>query len=344
MRLLKKGSVKEVYVLQEPQEERLGEGRFVFTDSYSVFDWGEMPQGIPSKGEALCLMGAYFFERLEALGIKTHYLGLVEEGEVKPLSALKAPTRVMAVKLVRVVEPRRTDGGYDYSVFEDLKGNFLIPLEVIYRNALPEGSSVFRRLKEGTLSLEDLGLKEVPKPGQRLKEPILDVSTKLEATDRYLTFAEAQRLAGLRDEEMGRIRETTLLIDRLITEAVEPHGIANEDGKVEFAFDEKRELMVVDVVGTPDECRFTWSGVPLSKEALRILYRRTPWYREVERAKREDPVGWKGLVGDPPRLPQEAVDLVSDLYRALCNAITGKRWFEVDPLEEVAPRLKEIVL
>ena len=37
---------------------------FQFTDAYSVFDWGRMPDAIPHKGEALALMTAYFFERL----------------------------------------------------------------------------------------------------------------------------------------------------------------------------------------------------------------------------------------------------------------------------------------
>lgn len=344
MRLLKRGSVKEVYALKDPEGHKTGEGRFVFTDSYSVFDWGEMPQRVPSKGEALCLLGAYFFERLHALGIKTHYLGLVEDGEVKSLSELKRPTKVMAVRLVRVIEPRRTDGGYDYSVFKEEKANFLIPLEVIYRNSLPEGSSVFRRLREGSLSLEDLGLKEPPVPGQRLPEPMLDVSTKLEATDRYISFQEAREMAGLSKEELARLKEITLVIDRVITEAVETHGLLNEDGKVEYAFDEGRDLMVVDVVGTPDECRFTWEGIPLSKEILRILYRRTSWYRELEEAKKKDPVGWKAMVQEPPRLPEEAIGLISSLYQALCNAITGRKWFDCPPLEHLCPKLKEILL
>ena len=43
-------------------------------------------------------------------------------------------------------------------------------------------------------------------------------------------------------------------------------GLKNEDGKIELAFDDKRKLMVVDVVGTLDECRFTYEGVHVSKE------------------------------------------------------------------------------
>lgn len=343
MRLFKKGSVKEVYVLKEPKDGSPGEGRFVFTDSYSVFDWGQMPQAIPEKGKALCLIGAYFFEELERRGIPTHYLGLEEDGVVKPLDSLKGPTDTMAVKLVRVIEPKREGNFYDYSVFKGLEGNFLIPLELIYRNFLPEGSSVFKRLEAGSLSPKDLGLDSFPRPGERLPKPFLDVSTKLEATDRYISFQEAKELSGLSDEELEKVKETTLLINGLITEKLEEKGLRNEDGKVEFAFGEGRTLMVVDAVGTPDECRFTFEGMPLSKELLRILYRRTAWYREIEEAKKVDPVDWKQKVTSPPPLPWEAIKLVSDLYKALANEITGRRWFEAPSLGQVLEGLKGLL-
>lgn len=343
MRLFKKGSVKEVYVLKEPKDGSLGEGRFVFTDSYSVFDWGQMPQTVPDKGKALCLIGAYFFEELERRGVSTHYLGIEEEGVLKPLNRLREPTDTMAVKLVRVIEPKREGDHYDYSIFKGLKDNFLIPLELIYRNFLPEGSSVFKRLEVGSLNPKDLGLESFPKPGERLPKPFLDVSTKLEATDRYISFQEAKELSGLTDEELEKVKEITLFINRLITEKLEQKGLRNEDGKVEFAFGEGRTLMVVDVVGTPDECRFTFEGMPLSKELLRILYRRTDWYRQVEEAKKADPISWKERVTPPPLLPWEAIRLVSGLYKALANEITGRKWFDAPSLGQVLEGLKGLL-
>jgi phosphoribosylaminoimidazole-succinocarboxamide synthase len=342
MRLLKAGSVKRVYVIREPQEG-VGEGRFLFTDSYSVFDWGEMPQVIPYKGAALSIIGAFFFEKLQSLGIRTHYLGVEEEGKVKRLDELKAPSSVMAVKLVRIIEPALKDDRYDYSVFKDLKGNFLIPLEFIYRNSLPEGSSVFRRLKEGSLKLSDLGLERMPQVGEKLERPILDFSTKLEKTDRYLTEREAKELAFLKDQEFEEMKKIVLRINDLINEVLSPHNLENEDGKVELAFDPDRKPMVVDVVGTPDESRFTFEGIPLSKEVLRILYRKTKWYEEVERAKREDPINWKQRVSSPPPLPEKAIEAVSYLYRALANTISGRRWFDAPSLKESIQMVKELL-
>ena len=68
----------------------MGVGRFHFSDRYSVFDWGEMPDQIEGKGAALCLMGAYCFEQLEEKGVKTHYRGLLMQmGKVVKVQRVK---------------------------------------------------------------------------------------------------------------------------------------------------------------------------------------------------------------------------------------------------------------
>src|SRR5438045_5170795 len=58
--LIYEGSVKKVYRLPE-EDDRMW---FEYTDDYSVFDWGKMPDTIANKGRALAVMGAYFFKRL----------------------------------------------------------------------------------------------------------------------------------------------------------------------------------------------------------------------------------------------------------------------------------------
>ncbi len=60
LQLAYEGSVKRVYSSPD-QSDRLW---FEFTDDYSVFDWGKMPDTIAHKGRALALMGGYFFNRL----------------------------------------------------------------------------------------------------------------------------------------------------------------------------------------------------------------------------------------------------------------------------------------
>ncbi len=336
------GSVKDLEVLREPTPERMGLGRFHFSDRYSVFDWGEMPDHIPLKGAAITIMSAYFFEKLQQEGTRTHYRGVVEGGVCKRLSEVIGLPSVMEIDLVRVLKPVERGGAYDYAPFRTERGNFLIPLEVIYRNSLPAGSSVFKRIERGELSSADLGIDGEPVPGMTLSVPFLDVSTKLEITDRYISWEEAERIAGLSREEMERIRENTLKINGIITAEFMAMGLRNEDGKFEFGFSPEREILVLDVLGTLDECRFTYEGMPVSKEIARIYYRKTPWFREVEEAKRRDRMNWKSLVSrGPDPLPQRLRELISHLYISSANALTGREWVKgIPPLRTILEEIK----
>jgi phosphoribosylaminoimidazole-succinocarboxamide synthase len=340
------GSVKDLEVVKKPTRDNMGIGRFHFSDRYSVFDWGEMPDLIEGKGAALCMMGAYCFERLEEKGIRTHYRGLVDaNGKVVRFDELNQPSNVMEINLVNVYKPKAyvEEGklAYDYGVYSPKLRNFLIPLEIIYRNGLPEGSSVFKRLEQGLVTLEDLGLDHYPKAGERLAKPIFDVSTKLEEGDRYVGWAEAQRIADLTDSELEEIKTLLLKVDETITEIASKAGLVNEDGKIELAFDPSRRLMVVDVVGTLDECRFTYYGLHVSKEIARQYYRKTRWIRDVEEAKKKATEqcieNWKTLVKtEPPKLNLTLKTIISQMYKATANEITKKNLF-------VAPKLAEIV-
>ncbi len=335
------GSVKDLVMLKEPTENQTGIARFIFSDRYSVFDWGEMPDHIPGKGSSICLSTAYFFEELERMGIRTHYLGLVEDGRVVSLSELRGPVNVLQFKAVRVVHPATTGGRYDYSVYRHEKSCFLIPLEIIYRNSLPEGSSVFKRIKEGSLDWRKLGLSEEPKPGQILDEPILDISTKLEASDRYLTWEEGREIAALTEGEVETLKRTVLAINRLITEKTVPLGLLHEDGKVEFGFDEQRKIMLVDAVGTLDECRFSYRDIPVSKEIARIYYRKSAWFQETEEAKKKEPVNWKAHVsGKPEPMPGELVEGISLAYKAFTNELTKKEWYPAPRLRDVLEKIR----
>lgn len=340
------GSVKDLEVIKKPTKDEMGIGRFHFSDRYSVFDWGEMPDHISYKGAALCLMGAYCFEKLEEKGIKTHYRGLVtQEGKIVAFEELKEPTNVMEFNLVNVIRPKiyRENGKlkYDYSMFNPGLKNYLVPLEIIYRNGLPEGSSVFKRLAQGEVTLKDLGLDHYPKPGEKLSKPIFDVSTKLEETDRYVTWLEAQRIAGLTDNEVEEMKAILSKVNNVISEVAAKAGLENEDGKIELAFDTERRLVVVDVVGTLDECRFTYKGLHVSKEVAREFYRRMEWYKDVEEAKRKAEAqgikDWRNICrSKPPPLDQRLKRIISEMYTATANELTNRQLFE-------APNLKEVI-
>jgi len=337
------GSVKDLEIIKMPNESEAGIGRFIFSDRYSVFDWGEMPDHIEDKGKAICIVTSYFFELAEKNGIKTHYIGIVESGKPKNLKDLSSPSQIMEFKMARVIKPAFDGQRYDYSIFKDLKGNFLIPLEVIYRNSITEGSSLLKRFKNKEVSPSDFGLSEIPEPNKPLEKPILDFSTKLEVTDRYLKEEEAREISGLTSREFEILKETALKLNSIITQKVRELGLNNEDGKFEFALDEKRELMVVDAIGALDECRFTMNGIHLSKEIMRIFYRKTRWYEEVEKAKAVDRFNWKNLVSPPPPLPDEWKVAISNLYRSYANEITEKQFFDSPPLKEVVKTVEKLI-
>ncbi len=347
------GSVKDLQVIQKPTSTTMGTGRFLFSDRYSVFDWGEMPDHIEGKGSALCLMGAYCFEQLERLGVQTHYRGLVNgAGRAVRVAELKEPSSIMEVALVNVYRPKisvvNSKIVHDYSQYDSALKNCLIPLEIIYRNGLPEGSSVFKRLQQGKVTLNDLGLDHVPKPGETLAIPIFDVSTKLEETDRYVTWTEAQKIAGLSDQELADVKTVLLKADETITKAALNANLKNEDGKIELAFNEKRELMLVDVLGTLDECRFTFNGVHVSKEVARQFYKKTSWYNDLEQAKKEAEANgiqdWKALCkSKPPKLDPKLKTVISQMYMAVANEMTNKKLFDTPKLAKVIDDYKEFM-
>ncbi len=338
------GSVKEIKTLEKASETKEGTGEFEFSDRYSVFDWGEMPDHISQKGAALCVLSAYFFDILEKNNIKTHFLGLFDGGSWKKFPDIKHPSDRMKVKLVRVLKPAydKNSGAYDYSSYKGAGKNFLIPLEVIYRNKLPEGSSVFKRLKSGAITYKDLGLGHEPVPGEKLEKPILDVSTKLEHIDRYISWEEAKNISGLSEEKMPGIKSMILKINDIITKECSRAGLENVDGKFEFAVDPEGGIMVVDVLGTPDECRFLFEGFHISKEITRRWYRDTEWAAEAEKAKKEYAGDWKEHVkAEPPALPPEMKQKISEMYMAVANSITGKNLFRAPSLDSIIGELKK---
>lgn len=322
---------------------------FFFSDDYSVFDYGRMPNKIPDKGAALAIMAACAFERLKkTTGIKSHYKGLLNPERI-PVSVekLKKPSNTMVVDLVRVIKPEFKNGNYDYSQYhtDDLK-NLLIPFEFIYRNKLPKGSSVFSRLEKGLLNFTDLGLDHMPIFGEILPKPFFEITTKLEETDRFVTFDQAAEMMGISNEEINRMVLVLSQVEKVISEMANEVGLSNDDGKIELAFDENGEIMVVDVFGTPDECRFSYQGIQLSKEILRQYYATTPWYDEVkiakEKAKNDGVEEWQQFCSKPDPLPPELINLVSMVYKSMANAFLGREIFaDVPNLEEVANQYLE---
>ena len=290
---------------------------FEFSDRYSIFDWGGMPDELDGKGKSLAYMAWMFFDILgdsarwrnwelspklkemfegnEVLtdlrenGAIHHCISLVDNNgqEVKEL------TNNLAVKAVNVYHPESSSEGgvlkWDYSKYQEKLISSLVPLEVIFRFGVPAGSSLMTRIKDMDY-VQSLGLENAPKEGDRFDFPVVEFSTKLETLDRYITQKNAQEIAGLNDIETKRLKDLVSIMAVRLKDIFFEVGVELWDGKFELAFaadldaDGNRKFMFVDSIG-PDELRLTYKGQQLSKENIRHCYRDSKWYAGVEKAK-----------------------------------------------------------
>lgn len=58
---MKRWSTKDAEVVQAPAEGRPGEAIIHFSDRYSVYDFGPLPEEVPGKGAASCAMAVRSF-------------------------------------------------------------------------------------------------------------------------------------------------------------------------------------------------------------------------------------------------------------------------------------------
>jgi phosphoribosylaminoimidazole-succinocarboxamide synthase len=298
MRLLKSGKVKDIYEINDRELE------FVFSDRISVFD-KIIPSTIPNKGETLARTSAYWFGVSEELGITTHYLGLTAGNR-------------MRVKRVQVI--------YDYSKITQKTTNYLIPLECIARYYAY--GSLWDRIQQNRITPESVGFPQnhTISLGDPLPQPFFEVTTKLEKVDRHLSIEEALSISSVTPKEFKELETTALRIDAAIAEHITPHGLIHVDGKKEFAYDEARDIMVVDTFGTADEDRF-WDAqayrqgrfLERSKEFVRQHYRRTGYHAQLMKARnrgQEEP--------SIPPLPEDIIKQVSEIYIQLYEDLTGQ--------------------
>jgi len=354
---------------------------FEYTDAYSVFDWGRMPDAIAHKGEALAILAADWFEKLESAqrwkefsrdkaahglrkanrfgsafielgeklqteGLRTHYVGVIDQlpsqgSEVAPvrLSDVRSPVRHLVVRQVSVVEPSWVNvlGRQlpDYTATRASQPPRLVPLEVVFRFGVPKGSSLVERVRRDPGYMASIGFGDFEvHEGAHWDFPVLELFTKLEPSDRPVGLGEALAISGLTGAQLNELLMKTAWVAAWVRAQTAHSGLELADGKLEWGVDADGSLFLVDAIG-PDELRILnapGGKIQLSKEFLRTFYRETSWYAHIEHAKagakKAGASDWKKLVGDPPpHLTAEIKTLADQLYPALCNELTGKRWF-----------------
>lgn len=357
------GSVKNIYGIK-------GQDPYVFeySDRYSIFDWGEMPDLLKEKGQSLAYMAHFFFK---FLGDKNNWCdwecapevsARIEQTQI--LAALKkhgvahhykgdygqniAALNRISVTPVKVNKPTANEQSgsvqWDYQYFQSQNPvDELVPLEVIFRFGVPQGSSLLKRTGDLDYCAE-IGLANSPQAGDRFTYPVIEMSTKLETTDRYINQADAKNIAGLSDKEAIKLKELTEVLALRLKDIFKTVGIELWDGKFEFAFIpnridanlSERDFMLVDSIG-PDELRLTYNGISFSKENLRQFYAGSSWKENVEKAKdlasTRGVADWKGLCIDelkstPEHLAQTELEAIEMMYKSLANTLSQKYFNE----------------
>ena len=286
--LLYTGSVKKVYAALGRPDEVI----FEFSDRISVFD-KRISNVVPGKGAAICGLAAFWFQKCAAAGIATHFIEQLSPTEMR----------------VRKVEVER-----DYGKISRERRSLLVPCEFIVRH-YAAGSYLDRFKAAGA------------RHGERLAAPYCETSTKVERTDRLIDRAEALAISHLTESELDGIWDTCRQIDTLIDAQVGPRGLIHADGKKEFGRDADGALMVIDVLGTPDEDRWWDAGawargeiVEHSKEAVRQHYRASGYKDALYGARARGEVE-----PEIPPMPPALVEACAALYSDLYTRITGEK-------------------
>ena len=223
LNLLHRGKVRDVYAL--PGNELL----IVASDRLSAFDV-VLPDPIPGKGEMLCQISNFWFQKTEHL-LANHLTGRAV-ADVLPAGtdpAMYAKRAVVAKRLKPV------------------------PIEAIARGYLI-GSGWKDYQRTGRVS--EIALPDGLRQAEQLREPIFTPSTKaaVGAHDENIGFDAV--VARIGADLAEQVRAATLAIYKYAADYAAQRGILIADTKFEFGTDENGRLLVMDEMLTPDSSRF----------------------------------------------------------------------------------------
>ena len=221
--LLHRGKVRDVYGL--PDKRLL----MVASDRLSAFDV-VLPDPIPGKGEMLCQVSNFWFEKTAHL-MPNHLTGI-------PVAAV-LPEGVDAA----LYEKRAI-------VTKKLKP---VPVEAIARGyVIGSGWKDYQRTgKISGITLPD-GLQQA----QKLPEPIFTPSTKAAVGDHDENIDFDAMVKAVGADLAEKVRDATLRIYAFAADYAAQRGILLADTKFEFGTDADGRLYIMDEMLTPDSSRY----------------------------------------------------------------------------------------
>ncbi|MDH5751086.1 MAG: hypothetical protein OEZ59_01540 [Deltaproteobacteria bacterium] len=324
MKLIYTGSVKNIYQTQEPTELF-----FEYTDDYSVFDWGKMPDPIPGKGEILSRLGEFFFRALEDPG-QWKALEQDESGDIAANIPIvhhfirRESNRLLVTKVdVPHLKAESIGGSLVYDYGFQLQPRQLIPLEVLFRFGVPAGSSLLKRKHWYNFDIRE---------GAEFKEPLIEFSTKLENKDRVISYQEAALILKGDTKKLRELYAKTCAVALFLRKLLAERGLKLWDGKLEWAFIDG-QVSLVDSIG-PDELRVSQGDAVFSKQFLRNYYLDSPWLKAVEEggriAQERGTENWKDIVvnelkSKPDNLSAPYLEAAKALYQDFHDIVVEGR-------------------
>lgn len=282
LNLVHRGKVRDVF--------DLGDGHLlmVATDRLSAFDV-VLPDPIPGKGEMLCQISNFWFDRTAHI-IDNHLTG-IDVASVLPSGvdpALYARRAVVTKKLTPV------------------------PVECIARGyIIGSGWKDYQRTGEVSGIRLPAGLRQA----QALPEPIFTPSTKAAVGDHdeNIDFATAVDLVGR--ERAEQVRDATLALYAYARDYAAQRGIILADTKFEFGTDADGELYVMDEMFTPDSSRY-W---PADQYEVGTS---PPSYDKQFVRDYLETLDW-GKTAPGPRLPAEVIEKTRAKYAEALEKLAG---------------------
>ncbi|HST44482.1 MAG TPA: phosphoribosylaminoimidazolesuccinocarboxamide synthase [Luteimonas sp.] len=260
----------------------------VATDRLSAFDV-VLPDPIPGKGEMLCQISNFWFERTAHL-VPNHLTG------VDVAAVLPAGTDV-ALYAKRSVVVRR------------LKP---VPVEAIARGYLI-GSGWKDYQRTGRVS--GIRLADDLRQAERLPQPLFTPSTKAAVGDHdeNIDFDTMVRAVGADLAE--QVRDATLRLYAFAAAHAEQRGILLADTKFEFGTDADGRLHVMDEMLTPDSSRY-WPA-----DAYRVGSSPPSYDKQFVRDHLET-LGWD-KTAPGPRLPAGVIAGTRARYAEALQRLAG---------------------
>ncbi|WP_101925617.1 MULTISPECIES: phosphoribosylaminoimidazolesuccinocarboxamide synthase [Luteimonas] len=234
LHLRHRGKVRDVFDLTDAQLPASARGQgdhllIVATDRLSAFDV-VLPDPIPGKGEMLCQISNFWFEKTEAL-MPNHLTG-IDVADVLPAGVDPALYAQRAV-VTRKLKP--------------------VPVEAIARGYLI-GSGWKDYQRTGRVS--GIALPGGLRQGEQLPQPIFTPSTKAAVGDHDENIDFDTMVHSIGADLAEQVRDATLRLYAFAAAHAAERGIILADTKFEFGTDADGRLYVMDEMLTPDSSRY----------------------------------------------------------------------------------------